>query len=39
MPNAEFHEYEDNPQARAELLDFLQHTGVLHPRLGWCFDS
>ncbi len=29
MPNTEFHEYEDNPQARAELLDFLQHTGEL----------
>lgn len=29
MPNTEFHEYEDNPQARGELVEFLEHTGAL----------
>jgi hypothetical protein len=34
MPPTEFHEYEDSPKARAELLDFLQHTGELRAGQG-----
>lgn len=29
MPNTEFHEYEDSPEARIELLDFLVQSGDL----------
>ena len=34
MPNTEFHEYEDSPSARAELVAFLEQTGDLPAEQG-----